>query len=268
MRNFTRLTLATTPSPNDSQLLGAVILGKVVLHAAELTVTVSDIHELDRAALAGRYDISQVSCAIYSRIEREYELLDTGAALADHFGPLVLTRPGLKRNDLRGARVLAPGASTAATHLFQRWAPQGVSLVQRHDQEFLGALAGEEFDAAIVVHASQCCQATQAYQVLADLGEWWRAETGLPVPLGCYVIRRHLHERFAEHVEQLMRCALRLAERGDVDVADYVQAHAETMDAEAVSQHLARHINNFTRSLGRRGRLAIQALGEVKVAAA
>ena len=31
-----------------------------------------------------------------------------------------------------------------------------------------------------------------------EIEERRRAETGLPVPVGCYVIRRHLHERFAE----------------------------------------------------------------------
>ena len=268
MKNFTRLTLATTDSPQDCQLLGAVVLGKVMLHAAELTLTVADIDELDRAALAGRYDISRVSCAIYSRIERDYELLDTGAALADGDGPLVITRDGVTRAKLRGMRLLAPGPATAATQLFQRWAPSGVLLEHRRREDIAPALAGGAYDGAIVTQASHAAPLATGYRVLADLGQWWRAETGLPVPLGCYVIRRHLHERFAEHVEQVMRCALRLAEQGDEDIAGYVHAHAETMDDEAIRQHLALHINSFTRNLGRRGRQAIHALGESRVAAA
>ncbi len=268
MRNFTRLTLATSASPNDSQLLGAVMLGKVVLHAAELTLAVSDIDELDRAALAGRYDISKVSCAVYSRIERDYELLETGAALAERQGPLLMTRPGLSRAELRGARILAPTGSTTSVQLFKRWAPVGAMLVHRHGDEWAAALASDEFDGVVVEHAAQFERDTSAFAVLADLGEWWRKETGLPVPIGCYVIRRHLHERFAEHVEQVMRCALRLAEKGDDDVADYVRSHAETLDDDGIRQHLALHINNFTRSLGRRGRQAIEALGAPRMAAA
>lgn len=272
MKNFTRLTLATSASPNDSQLLGAVMLGKVVLHAAELTVAVSDIDELDRAALAGRYDISKVSCALYSRIERDYELLDTGAVLADGHGPVVVTRAGMKRADLRGARVLAPAASSTAVQLFKRWAPPGTTLVHRHSADIAAALASGEFEVALLEHDAQGRGHGEpdggGLKVLVDLGEWWRAETGLPAPLACYVIRRHLHERFAEHLEQLMRCALRLAEQGDIDVAEYVRSHAESMDDEVIRQHLALYINNFTRSLGRRGRQAIHALSEVKVAAA
>ncbi len=268
MKNFTRLTLATSASPHDSQLLGAVMLGKVVLHAAELTLEVSDIEALDRAALAGRYDISKVSCAIYRRIERDYELLETGAALADRHGPLVVTRAGLTRADLRGARILAPLASSTAAQLFKHWAPHSAALVHRGSDEILSALASGEFDAAIVDHEAQWHCDDSGLEVLIDLGQWWRADTGLPVPHGCYVIRRHLHERFSEHVEQLMRCALRVAEKGDVEVADYVRNHAEPMDDEVIRQHLALSINNFTRFLGRRGREAIHALGEVKVAAA
>lgn len=268
MKNFTRLTLATTDSPQDCQLLGAVVLGKVMLHAAELTLTVADIDELDRAALAGRYDITKVSCAIYSRIERDYELLDTGAALADRHGPLVVARAELTRSTLRGARLLAPGAATAATQLFQRWAPPGVTLEHCGVEKIGPALASGKFDGAVIAQAAGCPELGAHYRVLADLGEWWRAETGLPVPLGCYVIRRHLHERFAEHIEQVMRCALRLAEQGDEDIAEYVHAHAKTMDDEAIRQYLALYINNFTRNLGRRGRQAIHALGEARVAAA
>jgi 1,4-dihydroxy-6-naphthoate synthase len=268
MKNFTRLTLATSASPNDSQLLGAVMLGKVVLHAAELTLEVSDIDELDRAALAGRYDISKVSCAIYSRIERDYELLETGAALADRQGPLVVTRAGLTRADLRNARILAPVASTTAAQLFKRWAPHGAALVHRCSDEIVPALASGEFDAAVIDHEGQLARDGSGLEVMVNLGEWWRADTGLPVPLGCYVIRRRLHDRFSEHVEQLMRCALRVAEKGDVDVADYVRAHADSMDDDVIREHLALYINNFTRSLGHRGRQAIHALREVKVAAA
>lgn len=268
MKNFTRLTLATTDSPQDCQLLGAVMLGKVNLHAAELTMTVADIDELDRAALKGRYDVSKVSCAIYSRIQRDYELLDTGAALADRHGPLVLVREGLTRASLRGMRVLAPGAATAAAQLLLRWAPPGV-VVEHCRAEVIGAtLAGGGYDGAVVAHAGHCQDIGEDYRVLADLGDWWRAETGLPVPVGCYVIRRHLHERFAEHLEQLMRCALRLAEQGDEDIAGYVHAHAETMDDDAIRQYLALHINSFTRNLGRRGRQAIAALGDGAGAAA
>ena len=268
MKNFTRLTLATTHSPNNSQLLGAVLLGKVMLHAAELTLTRADIEELDRAALAGRYDISKVSCAIYSRIERDYELLDTGAVLADGHGPLLLARVGLKRTSLRGTRWLAPGPATAATKLFQSWAPPGVTLQHEARADIHAARASGEFDGAIVAQRDASLTDIEGFEVLADLGQWWRRETGLPVPLGCYVIRRHLHERFAEHVEQLMRCALRLAEQGDADIARYVHQHAESMDDEALRQHLASHINHFTLSLGERGRRAIAALGAPRVAAA
>ncbi|MCC6707440.1 MAG: hypothetical protein IT492_07750 [Gammaproteobacteria bacterium] len=268
MKNFTRLTLATTDSPQDCQLLGAVMLGKVNLHAAELTVTVADIEELDRAALKGRYDVSKVSCAIYSRIQRDYELLDTGAALDDRQGPLVIARDGLTRATLRGARLLAPGPATAAAELFKRWAPPGVTLEHRRSEEIAPALASGEFDGAVVAHAGHCQGFSQGLRVLADLGDWWRAETGLPVPVGCYVIRRHLHERFAEHLEQLMRCALRLAEKGDEEIAGYVHAHAATMDDDAIRQYLALHINSFTRNLGRRGRQAIAALGEAAGGAA
>ena len=172
------------------------------------------------------------------------------------------------RAELRGARILAPGASTTGAQLFKRWAPPGAVLTHRHSEDILAALARGEFDAAVVEQQSQSARDADEFELLVDLGEWWRADTGLPVPLGCYVIRRHLHERFSEHVEQVMRCALRLAEQGDADVAGYVRAHAKSMDDEVIRQHLALYINNFTRSLGRRGRQAIHALGEVQVAAA
>lgn len=267
MRNFTRLTLATTASPNDSQILGAVLLGKVVLHAAELSLVVKDINELDCAALAGRYDISKVSCAIYERIERNYELVETGAAMTDRHNMLVLARPGLKRSALARARIVAAGPSTAGVQLLQRWAPYAAQPAQRPHDQIVAALEAGEFDAGIV-HASALSGGSEILTTLVDLGQWWRNETGLPLPLGCYVIRRHLHERFSEPLEQLMRCSLRVAERGDVDVAAYVREHAPSMTDADIHARIAHNINNLTRSIGQRGRQAIHALShEIGVAA-
>src|SRR3989449_8585036 len=46
--------------------------------------------------------------------------------------------------------------------------------------------------AGLLIHEGQLTYADRGLHLWADLGEWWRAETGLPLPLGGNVVRRDL----------------------------------------------------------------------------
>ena len=54
------------------------------------------------------------------------------------------------------------------------------------------ALDQGRIDAALLIHEGRLLYQERGYARVAELGEWWQAETGLPLPLGVNVIRRAL----------------------------------------------------------------------------
>lgn len=255
-----RLTMGVTPCPNDTWVIGGVATGRLTLPDAALCVELHDIETLNEAALARRYDVVKVSCALYGEIAADYALLDVGAAIAENYGPLILARAALAREDLSKIRLVAPGARTTGAALCRLYAPEAVPRQLRYDRIVPGLCRGE-FDAGVVIHESRLTWQALGLHCLVDLGTWWRQSTGLPVALGCYVIRRELHAAFAARLETLLREAMDLAAGGDPRVAAYIRSHAQEMDDRVLRDYIGLYVTPRTRHLGDDGRAAILALG-------
>lgn len=268
MKNRPRLTIGTTPCPNDSYLLGAVATGQTCLPGVDLALELADIETLNERVLARNIAVAKISCAIYHEIADDYALLDTGAALADGYGPLVLAREPLGPGALVTARIAAPGRHTTGALLFRHWAPRCGEPTWMSYDRIIGALLDGACDVGVCIHESRFTYAEAGLHCLVDLGSWWQASRGLPVALGCYVMRRRLYERYGGALEQLMRRSLRIAELGDARVTAYIRTHAQELDDRVTHEHIALYVNRHTWSLGEHGRAAIAALSSPHAACA
>src|SRR5262249_51236235 len=113
-------------------------------------------------------------------------------ALGRGCGPLVVTAGSADRARLPAARVAVPGDRTTAYLLFRLWsagAPPGRGDVVPFDRIMPGVAAGR-YDGGLVIHEGRFTYPSYGLSCLADLGEWWEAETGLPIPLGAILARR------------------------------------------------------------------------------
>ncbi|HMM74383.1 MAG TPA: 1,4-dihydroxy-6-naphthoate synthase [Gammaproteobacteria bacterium] len=256
------LRFGCTPCPNDTWMVGAVATGRLALPAVDLALELADIEALNEGALARRYDIVKVSCALVGALADDYALLEVGAAIADGYGPLILTREPQSRDALTTLRVLAPGVHTTGSALARLYAP-GVALVHRRYDAIVSALRAGEFEAGIVIHEGRLTFDAYGLHCLVDLGAWWTATTGLPVALGCYLIRRELAARYAAPVEALMRASLAMAARGDDPaIAGFVRRHAQELAPQVLRDYIALYVNARTHALGSDGRAAVLALGQ------
>lgn len=261
MNERPRLRFGLTPCPNDTYMVAAVATGRLTPTDFDLELDLQDIETLNEAALARRPDIVKVSCALYGALRDDYALLDVGAAIADGYGPLILSRTPLSREQLARARVVAPGAHTTGAALCRLYAPD-VTLVHRRYDTIMPALQSGEFDAGVVIHEARLTFAAHGLHCHVDLGQWWTAATGLPVALGCYLMRRDLHARHGEAFETLMRASLSLAAHGgDPLLDDYIRRHAQEMAPTVLRDYIALYVNARTHTLGADGRAAVEALG-------
>jgi 1,4-dihydroxy-6-naphthoate synthase len=211
------------------------------------------------AAEAGEFDLVKVSYAALPWLLDRYALLPCGGALGRGCGPLVLVRdPGI--GDLAGRRVAVPGDRTTAYLLMRLWSagspPAEVTVIPF--AEIMPAVAAGRFDAGLVIHEARFTYQRYGLHALVDLGEWWEADTGLPIPLGAILAHRERVD--AVDAAEWVRASVRAAWADPAASRAYVLAHAQEMELDVVEQHIALYVNEFTANLGGEGYAAVEAL--------
>lgn len=251
------LRMGITPCPNDTFLAGAMALGQVAAEGLNVDIELADIEALNHAALRGEFDVVKISCALYAHLEADYALLEVGAAVVDGYGPLVLARTPWNEGTLEGARVAAPGRHTTGAALFRLWAPTASALTfDRYDRLMPGLVDGR-WDAAVVIHEARLTYRSLGLHCLVDLGDWWTRTTGLPVALGCYVMRRGLYARHGAALEAALREAMRRAAAGEPAIQAWIAQHAQEMNPEVLREYIALYVTPRTWQLDAPGRAAI-----------
>ena len=123
----------------------------------------------------------------------EYALLRSASSMGDGYGPrLVATRRARRpARRARGRRVAVPGMLTTAYLALQLYQPDcrdgGDAVRPDRGRRASGRGRRRTPDPRGPAHLRR-----HRPPLWADLGAWWLAETGLPLPLGGNVVRRDL----------------------------------------------------------------------------
>lgn len=253
------ISLAHSPCPNDTFAFHAWSHG-LVPGGPPVDVTFADVDVTNDAAERGEYDVVKVSYAALPWLLDRYALLPAGGALGRGCGPLVLSRDGSGGPEqLAGATVVVPGQRTTAYLLFRLWsagfAPGRV--VVRPFHEIMPAVRDGEYDAGLVIHEARFTYPSYRLTCVADLGDWWEARTGHPIPLGAILARRSLD---VATLGDTVRASVEYAMEHPGASATYVAQHAQEMDPAVQRQHIALYVNGFTRDLGAEGYAAVNDL--------
>lgn len=251
------LSLAVSPCPNDTFVFHALIHG-LVPGAPAMDLTFADVDVTNTAAERGDFDLVKVSYAALPWLLDKYELLHCGGALGRGCGPLVLTRD--KRADLSGATVAVPGDRTTAYLLMRLWSsenpPAKIEVVPFH--KIMPGVADGTWDAGLVIHEARFTYQRYGLTALADLGEWWESDTGLPIPLGAILARKGTVD--PEQASEWIRESLRKGWLDPSASQDFILANAQEMEPAVVKQHIELYVNEFTLNLGEDGLAAADAL--------
>lgn len=260
------LTLAFSPCPNDTFMFHALVTGLVAVDGVRLLPTLLDIEELNARALhpTAGFDVTKLSVATFALVRDRYVLLDAGAALGSGNGPLVVRAAA--RADLgdlaalAGRRVAIPGMHTTAALLLRRYAPTSVLPVPMRFDTIAKAIADGSVDAGVIIHETRFTYRDAGLVAVADLGEHWEAAERIPLPLGVVAARASLGPERIEAIENGLRASIVRAQREPRASADYVRLHAQELSPEVCAQHIALYVNEYSVSLGARGRAAIAAM--------
>lgn len=257
------MKIAFSPCPNDTFVFHALVHG-LVPGAPEFDVTFADIDITNGLAASGQGpDLLKISFAALPWVLEEYALLPCGGALGRGCGPLVLTAGGIADpQELSGRRVAVPSERSTAYLLFRLWAaahiPGGIGeIVVMPFDEIMPAVQNGSIDAGLVIHEARFTYPAYGLHLLADLGNWWEADTGLPIPLGAIIARRSLD---LEALSSWIRESVRYAWQHPEASAEFVRSHAQEMAPEVTKAHIGLYVNEFTENLGADGYAAVHAL--------
>ncbi len=261
------LSLAYSSCPNDTYIFHAIAAKLVADPALDFTITLADVETLNQNAGAGRFDVTKLSFAALGDLRNDYALLRTGAALGRGCGPLVVATPGTRITPGSRIRVAVPGFGTTACLLFrffleEQFPETTAELVAMPFETIMPSIVKGESDLGVIIHEGRFVFQTLGLDCLADLGQWWETQTGLPIPLGCIAIKRDLGPGIAARVEDLIRQSIAHAEKDPQSGRHYIREHAQELDDQVINQHISLYVNGFSSFLGKEGEAAIEAFFE------
>src|SRR6478672_4558776 len=206
-------TLGHSPDPDDAFMFYAMAENKIDLRGYRFDHQLEDIQTLNERARRGELHISAISIHAYAYVAKNYALLPCGASMGDGYGPIVVARkrstlnPQLstsKADLLRSYVIAVPGEMTSAFLALQLFLGKFDYVVAPFDKIFDAVKSGRA-GAGLIIHEGQLTYAQSGFEKVVDLGEWWKRETGLPLPLGGNVVRKDIPPAVRRDLSEIIR---------------------------------------------------------------
>ncbi len=264
--NETVFTLGHSPDPDDAFMFYAMAENKIDLRGYRFEHRLEDIQTLNERALRGELHISAISIHAFAYVSDRYALLPCGASMGDGYGPMVVV-PGEAKFDatsddeirawLRGRKIAIPGRMTSAYLALQLYLGDFDHVVVPFDQIFDAVKTGKAH-AGLIIHEGQLTYARSGFTKVIDLGEWWKRETGLPLPLGGNVLRKDIPAPVQRDLLAIMRESIDYGLAHRDEAVRHSMPYARDMDAKLAGKFIGMYVNDFTRDYGEAGRKAVR----------
>jgi 5,8-dihydroxy-2-naphthoate synthase len=257
----TAITLAHSPDSDDAFMFYGLARGRVDTEGLDFSHELSDIESLNRRAMAGELDVTAVSFHAYAYLADRYLLLPHGASFGDGYGPVVVSRGETSRREIASGTVTvaSPGRWTTAALALAMWAP-GVKTEEVSFDRIQPDVASGRFEAGVLIHEGQLTYSEEGLTAVVDLGRWWKAETGLPLPLGGNVVRRDLGPDRIARISRSLRRSIEYGLANREDALSHALAYARGLDRSRADRFVGMYVNEWTRDYGPEGRRAVQTL--------
>jgi 1,4-dihydroxy-6-naphthoate synthase len=224
-----------------------------------------DIETLNRRALSGELELTAVSLHAYAHLTDQYLLCPCGASMGDGYGPMVVATQTMTAGELRDKTIAVPGTLTTA-YLALRLclAAEFNHVVIPFDEILLAVSTGEyegtSIDAGLIIHEGQLTYGDHHLKLCVDLGQWWSAETGLPLPLGANAIRKDLGPDVIRDVNRLLKASIQFGLDHREAALDYALQYGRDLNRGKADEFVGMYVNDWTLDFGPRGREAVREL--------
>ena len=254
---MTTIHVAHSPDSDDAFMFYALAAGKIDTEGLTYVHELQDIETLNQRALRGELEVTAVSIHAYAYISDRYALLPHGASMGDRYGPRLVARVPSIRSDVKGKRIAIPGPLTSAYLALQMYEPDFIPVFTPFDL-IEDAVVNGDVDMGLLIHEGQLTFGERGLHFVADMGEWWFAETGLPLPLGGNVIRKDLGVDLLRMVSRHLRDSIAYGLDNRVGALDHAMQYARGLDRSKADTFISMYVNAWTLDYGDRGREAVR----------
>jgi 1,4-dihydroxy-6-naphthoate synthase len=257
-------TLGHSPDPDDAFMFYAMAENKIDLRGYQFEHRLEDIQTLNERALRGELHISAISIHAYPYVADKYALLPCGASMGDGYGPLVIRKHRTSnvehrtlKSELRDVIIAVPGKMTSAFLALRLYLGDFKFVVVPFDEIF-DAVNSDRADAGLIIHEGQLTYERAGFEKIVDLGEWWKRETGLPLPLGGNVLRKNIPADVRRDLVAILSESIDYGLKHRDEAVQHSMAYARDMDTKLADRFIGMYVNEFTRDYGDAGREAIR----------
>ena len=252
-----------SPDPDDAFMFYALARDKIDTGRYRFEHLLEDIQSLNQRAARGELELSAVSIHAYAYLSDRYVLCSCGASMGDGYGPMVVAREELSRDQLLRGRIAVPGELTSAFLALHLYLEDRFPYVVVPFDRILEAVARgrwqqQEIAAGLIIHEGQLTYAQHGLHCLVDLGRWWKERTGLPLPLGGNALRRDLGEQTIREVNRLLHESIRYALEHRQEALAYALGFGRGLDERTNDQFVGMYVNQWTLDWGPEGRRAVE----------
>jgi 1,4-dihydroxy-6-naphthoate synthase len=259
------LSLGHSPDPDDAFMFFALAENKINTRGWSFSHVLQDIQTLNERATRGELAISAISIHAYAHVLDKYALLPCGASMGDGYGPMLVVRRGVTFPTepaallewLRTQTIAVPGLMTSAYLSLRLYMGEAKTVVIPFDEIF-AAVTAKRADVGLIIHEGQLTYAQEGFEKVLDLGEWWKAETGLPLPLGGNVIRKDFTPQERSEINVVLRESIEYGLEHRAAGVAHALPLGRGMGEVLADKFIGMYVNDYTLDYGDSGRAAIR----------
>lgn len=254
-----KLTLGFSPCPNDTFIFDALVNNKIDTEGLTFETVLEDVQTLNNWAIDGKLDITKLSYGVLPLVLDKYIVLNSGSALGNGVGPLLISNGEYEMADVEVAVIAIPGENTTAHLLFSLAFPNATKKIfLRYDEIENFVLANKGL--GVIIHENRFTYADKGLHKIIDLGDYWEKETNNPIPLGGIVINRNFDKPLQQKVDKLINKSIAFAFSNYPQLNDYIRKHSQEMSEDVMRKHIDLYVNKYSLDLEDTGREAIRKL--------
>jgi 1,4-dihydroxy-6-naphthoate synthase len=257
-----KITLGHSPDPDDAFMFYGLAKGLIETGNFDFEHILQDIQTLNERATRGELDVSAISIHAYAYVSDKYALLPSGASMGDGYGPMLVAKQALTKDEVVQKRIAVPGRMTSAFLALQLWVEKNAKeldyVVVPFDQIFAAVREGKA-ELGLIIHEGQLTYKDQGLELCEDLGIWWnRTQDDLPLPLGGNVIHKRFSEGDRKRVSDLLTASIQFSLDHRPEAVQHALQFARDMGLELADKFVGMYVNHWTLDYGEKGRESIQ----------
>jgi 1,4-dihydroxy-6-naphthoate synthase len=253
------IRLGHSPDPDDAFMFWALAANQIDTRGFEFEHVLRDIQTLNEWAVEGKLETTAISLHAYPYVQGRYAVLPHGASMGSGYGPVVVARQELGREQLQSLEIAVPGRMTTAFLVLRLYLGDFRFREVPFDQ-ILDEVKSGRADAGLLIHEGQLTYETEGLKKVVDLGEWWLLETGLPLPLGINVARRDLGTEVLHDLSEVLHESIQAGLDHRSEAMEYALGFGRGLDTELADRFVGMYVNEYTCDYGEEGRQAVAEL--------